>query len=174
MPFSCTACPDRFPAATSAARSRGQNGAASSTCTASVSKNVDARRKVLSITWSAMTRSRGAISCFSEPTAALASTCVAPTLLSAQMFARYGTCVGFSRCPFPCLESAATRCPPTWARNTGPDGLPNGVSTSTASPPSAPSASPRPLPPTMPSMGRCGDDMDMFPSEERARSGPAR
>src|SRR5262249_43255415 len=68
------------------------------------------------------------------------------------MFARYGTCDGFSKCPLPCRESAATRWSPTLVRNTGPDGLPNGVSTSTASPPSAPNASPSPEPPMMPTI----------------------
>ena len=57
----------------------------------------------------------------------------------------------------------------------GDEGGPNGVSTRVFSLlPSDPSASAIPVPPMMPSMGRCGDDMETFPPGKQARIGAAR
>ena len=96
------------PAFTSTFRSVVQKGEASSTCTASSSKNVPARRKVRSMTWSGMTSVFGAISSRRLPTAPVARMCVTPSDFSAQMLARYGTCDGLRRCPSPCRARSAT------------------------------------------------------------------
>lgn len=151
VPFGCTVVSRPIPLSISTARRPGQNGWANSTCTARASKNVLPGRRVLSITWSEITRSRGAIASWRLPVAPLARMCVTPSFFRAKMFARYGTRDGLKRWPGPWRARIATRWPPTSDRRIGPDGLPNGVSTSTRSP-CAPSvnASPMPVPPMSP------------------------
>ena len=79
------------------------------------------------MTWSQITRSRGAIDSRRMPVAPEARMCVTPSFFRAKMLARYGTSDGLNWCDRPCRARTAVGWPPTSVIRMGEEGLPNGV-----------------------------------------------
>ncbi len=92
----------------------------------------------------------GFISCFSDPTAVVASMCVHPCAFNAYMFALKFTLDGIMLWSFPCRASMATSTPRIFPVVIVEEGFPKGVSTVISSEFSRICGSSSPDPPIIP------------------------